>query len=181
MTPYEAWFGQKPNVSNFRIFGTKAWARIPSEKRKALQPQIKECLMVGYSEDNKGHKIFENSTCKTFIERIVKFEEEPIPYFELAPGECSSPQPFEDVSDDECSVFSDISDKNVAEDDIVVYESPSRPNWAEKIVQAARELAGNPHEPRKTRSQTSKASFASDSALAKHCYMIFGSYPQTYH
>ena len=36
MTPYEAWFGEKPNVSNFRIFGTKAWARIPSEKRKSL-------------------------------------------------------------------------------------------------------------------------------------------------
>ena len=42
MTPYEAWFGQKPNVSNFIIFGTKAWDRIPSEKRKALQPQRKE-------------------------------------------------------------------------------------------------------------------------------------------
>ena len=42
MTPYEAWFGQNPNVSNFRIFGTRAWARIPSEKRKVLQPQRKE-------------------------------------------------------------------------------------------------------------------------------------------
>ena len=29
MTPYKAWFGEKPDVSNFRIFGTKAWARIP--------------------------------------------------------------------------------------------------------------------------------------------------------
>ena len=25
-TPYEAWFGHKPNVSNFRIFGSRAWA-----------------------------------------------------------------------------------------------------------------------------------------------------------
>ena len=49
-TPYEAWFGQNPNVSNFRIFGTKAWARIPSEKMKYLQPQIKESIMVGYGE-----------------------------------------------------------------------------------------------------------------------------------
>ena len=40
-TPYEAWFGQKPNVSNFRIFGTRAWDRIPSEKRKSLKPKIK--------------------------------------------------------------------------------------------------------------------------------------------
>ena len=46
MTPYEAWFGEKPNVSNFRIFETKAWARIPSKKRKALIQQSKECLMV---------------------------------------------------------------------------------------------------------------------------------------
>ena len=49
-TPYEAWFGQKTNVSNFRIFGTRASARIPYEKRKYLQPQIKECIMVAYGE-----------------------------------------------------------------------------------------------------------------------------------
>ena len=89
MTPYEAWFGEKPDVSNFRIFWTKAWARIPSEKRKALQPQIKEYLMVGHGEDTKGYKIFDTSTDKKFVERSVKFEEEPILDFELAPGDCS--------------------------------------------------------------------------------------------
>ena len=47
-TPYEAWFGHKPNISYFRIFGSRAWARIPPEKRKALQPHIKEYIMVGY-------------------------------------------------------------------------------------------------------------------------------------
>ena len=61
--------------------------------------------MVGYGEVAKGYKLFDTSNCKTFVERSVKFEEEPFPSFELAPGECSSPQPFEDVSDDECSVF----------------------------------------------------------------------------
>jgi len=69
---------------------------------------------------------------------------------------------------------------NVFEDDISVYDSPSRPKWAEKIVQAAGELAGNPQEPRKTRSQTSKASFASDSALSEHCYMLISFDPYTY-
>ena len=83
MTPYEAWFGEKPNVSNFRIFRTKSWARIPSEKTKALQPQRKECLMVGYGEETKGYKLFDTSNCKSFVERSVKFEEEPIPDFKL--------------------------------------------------------------------------------------------------
>ena len=50
MTPYKEWFGQKPNVSNFRIFRTRPWARIPSEKRKSLQPQIKEHILIGYGD-----------------------------------------------------------------------------------------------------------------------------------
>ena len=35
-TPYEAWFGHKPNISHLEIFGSRAWDRIPSEKRKDL-------------------------------------------------------------------------------------------------------------------------------------------------
>ena len=63
---------------------------------------------------------------------------------------------------------------------IFVYESPSRPKWAEKIIQAAGELACNPQEPRKTRYQSNNYFYASKSALAEHCYMIIGSYPQSY-
>ena len=40
MTPFESWSGHKPDVTHFRIFGSKAWPRIPTEKRKDLQPQI---------------------------------------------------------------------------------------------------------------------------------------------
>ena len=39
MTPFEACSGHKPDVTHFRIFGSRAWARIPTEKRKALHPQ----------------------------------------------------------------------------------------------------------------------------------------------
>ena len=49
-TPYEAWFVQNLNVSNLRISETREWDRIPSEKRKSLQPQRKELIMVGYGE-----------------------------------------------------------------------------------------------------------------------------------
>ena len=36
MTPLEAWSGHKPDVTHFWIFGSRAWARIPTEKRKDL-------------------------------------------------------------------------------------------------------------------------------------------------
>ena len=66
--------------------------------------------MEGYGEDKKGYKLFYPSTQKIFIEISVQFEEEIIPYFELAPGECSSPQHQHDVSDDS---LSDIYDSDM--------------------------------------------------------------------
>jgi hypothetical protein len=37
-TPFETWSGRKPEVTHFRIFGSRAWAHVSSEKRKALDP-----------------------------------------------------------------------------------------------------------------------------------------------
>jgi hypothetical protein len=37
-TPYKVWSGLKPKVTHFHIFGSRAWAKITSEKRKALDP-----------------------------------------------------------------------------------------------------------------------------------------------
>ena len=70
MTPFKSWSGHRPDVTHFRIFGSKAWARIPTEKGRALQPQSKECLFVGYYEYSKGYKMIKLSTNKYFIERV---------------------------------------------------------------------------------------------------------------
>ena len=77
MTPFETWSGHNIDVTHFGIFGSKAWARIPTKKRKALQTQIQECLYVGYSEDSKGYKLINLITNKNFIERSVHFQEDP--------------------------------------------------------------------------------------------------------
>jgi hypothetical protein len=47
-TPYEACSGLIPEVTHFRIFGSFAWAQIPFEKRKALDPQSTKCIFFGY-------------------------------------------------------------------------------------------------------------------------------------
>ena len=49
-THFEAYFGHKSNVSNFKVFGSTTWAQIPFEKRKYLQPQSIECFFIGYLE-----------------------------------------------------------------------------------------------------------------------------------
>ena len=36
MTPFESWSGHKLDVTHFIIFGSKAWARIPTEKKEGF-------------------------------------------------------------------------------------------------------------------------------------------------
>ena len=108
----------------------------------------------------------------------MQFEEEIIPNFELALRECSSPQHHDDVSNGSSSDFSDIYDNEMDEYEIYVHESPSRPKWAEKTLQVAGDLASNPLDPRKTRSQFHNASYASEISLLEYCYIMIGSDPQ---
>ena len=61
-TPYEAWSGLKPEVTHFCIFGSNAWAKIPSEKRKALDPQSTECIFFGYLDGVKGYRLIDISS-----------------------------------------------------------------------------------------------------------------------
>ena len=75
-TPFEALHGHKPNVSHLRVFGSKAWARIPIDKRKAFQSQSIKFILLAYVEDAKAYKLMELATRKCFIERNVHFEED---------------------------------------------------------------------------------------------------------
>ena len=70
-TPYEAWSGLKPEVTHFHIFDLRALARIPSEKRKALDPQSTECIFVGYPDGVKGYKLIDLSSNHLIIESSV--------------------------------------------------------------------------------------------------------------
>ena len=60
--PFEAYFGHKSDVSNLQVFGSTAWARIPLDKMRALQPQSIECLFIGYPDESKGFKLLDIKT-----------------------------------------------------------------------------------------------------------------------
>ena len=75
-TPFKELHGHNPNLSHLRVFGSKAWAKIPMDKRKAFQSQSSECILMGYVEDAKAYKFMELATRKCFIENNVQFEED---------------------------------------------------------------------------------------------------------
>jgi hypothetical protein len=43
-TPFEAWTCDKLDVTHFHISRCRAWAHIPCEKRKALDPLSTHCI-----------------------------------------------------------------------------------------------------------------------------------------
>jgi hypothetical protein len=54
-TPQEAWSGRKPDVSHLRVFGCKAFAHVPDEKRTKLESKSMPCVFFGYYEGTKAY------------------------------------------------------------------------------------------------------------------------------
>ena len=113
------------------------------------------------------------NTKKYFIEIIVQFEEEPMRTTKIRESS-SSPPPL-NVSE-ETNEFYDydmydnyylISDPN----------SPTRPKWEGRTIHAARELARNPSDTRRTRSQFESALCMKDPLFADKFYIMVELYP----
>ena len=98
-------------MSNLRVFGSTSWARIPLDKRKYLEPQSVECILITYAEEEKGYKLLNIITKNIFIEKSVCFEE-PLQDVELDEEETVEiPSYFADHSNDKNrSESSNISD-----------------------------------------------------------------------
>jgi hypothetical protein len=77
MTPYEKYYGNKLLVSHYRIFGSSAWAHIPSEKRNNLEPKIHCYTLVGYNKVFKAYRLYDPSTHKVIKHIDVSFDEVP--------------------------------------------------------------------------------------------------------
>ena len=118
-----------------------------------MQNQSQECLFVGYSEDSKGYKPIKFSTNKYFIEIIFQFQEEPLAAVEV--GESSLPLEPLNVSEE----TNEFSDSDMSDNDDLIADSniPTRPKWAANTIHVAGELAGNPTDPRRTRSKFESA------------------------
>lgn len=81
VTPYELWYGKKPDVSHLKVFGCIAYSHIPEQKRKKLDCKAEGMRFVGYSETKKGYRLFSEVTRKTVVRRDVKFNERDFGHF----------------------------------------------------------------------------------------------------
>lgn len=68
-TPYYEWWGKKPDVSHLRIFGAKAFVRIPDSLRRKMDAKARKAIFVGYdSLTDKVYRVFD--PVKKIVERV---------------------------------------------------------------------------------------------------------------
>ncbi|UYV69328.1 hypothetical protein LAZ67_6003255, partial [Cordylochernes scorpioides] len=73
--PEEIWFSRKVSVRHFKIFGALAYAHIPKQKRKKFDRRAKRCILVGYSTQSKGYRLWDNDSKQVFITKHAIFAE----------------------------------------------------------------------------------------------------------
>jgi len=74
-TPQEAWSGRKPDVSHLRVFGCKAFAHVPDEKRTKLESKSMPCVVLGYYEGTKAYRLMSVETKRIIKSKDVTFIE----------------------------------------------------------------------------------------------------------
>ena len=74
-TPFEHWFGEKPDVSNLRVFGCLCYVHIPDNLRRKLDPKSYKAVFVGYPDGTKGYKVMNIDNGRFSRTRDVTFHE----------------------------------------------------------------------------------------------------------
>ena len=74
-TSYELFIGRKPNISYFRVFGSKCFILNTKDQLGKFDPKSDEGIFIGYSERSKAYRIF-NKRTNTIEETLhVSFDE----------------------------------------------------------------------------------------------------------
>ena len=75
-SPYELWSKKKPSVAHIRVFGCDAFMHVKDADRTKLDFKSIQCIMIGYSEVNRGYKLYSIVKQKVLLSRDVEFNEQ---------------------------------------------------------------------------------------------------------
>ena len=96
---HELYLGTKPNLRHLRVFGRIAYVHVPKEKWRKLDAKAEKCMLVGYSDKQKGYKCYNPRTKQACVSRDVVFDESTSWYLPLTPDLNSNPSSDDEVSE----------------------------------------------------------------------------------
>lgn len=74
-TPDEMWFGDKPDVSTLRVFGSPIMVHVSDKKRDKWSPKSERMVFLGHDNLKKGCRCYSYDSKKVIVSRDVKFFE----------------------------------------------------------------------------------------------------------
>ena len=72
-TPFESWYGYRPDISHLRVFGCTAYCHVPDMERRKLDKKSRRMYFIGYSKNSKGYRLINLSADKVVTRRDVVF------------------------------------------------------------------------------------------------------------
>lgn len=57
------------------MWGSLAHVHVPNEKRGKLDDKSSACVLIGFSEESKGYRLYDPKTKKIVVSKDVVFEE----------------------------------------------------------------------------------------------------------
>jgi hypothetical protein len=77
-TPYEAWHGNLPDVSQFQNFGCIAHVLIPENKQQKLDGKTIKSTFIGYVKDKKAYQCIDRYIGQVYESHDVIFIEDTV-------------------------------------------------------------------------------------------------------
>ena len=99
VSAHELYFERKPNLRHLRVFGSITYVHVPKEKRRKLDAKAEKCILVGYSDEQKGYKCYNTRTKQARVSRDVVFDESASWYLSPTPDLNSNPSSDDEVSE----------------------------------------------------------------------------------
>jgi hypothetical protein len=72
-TSYELLAGNKPNVSYFRVFGSKCYILVKKGRHSKFAPKVVEGFLLGYESNTKAYRVFNKSSGLVVVSSDVVF------------------------------------------------------------------------------------------------------------
>jgi hypothetical protein len=74
-TSYELLTGKKPNVSYFRVFGSKCFILVKRGIKSKFTPKVVEGFLLGYDSNTRAYRVFNKSTRLVEVSCDIVFDE----------------------------------------------------------------------------------------------------------
>ena len=75
ISPFEVFWGRKPDLGMLRAFGSPAYVHVPAELQHKLDPRCVPCLFVGYAHKYKAWRFLDLATGKEIVSAQARFNE----------------------------------------------------------------------------------------------------------